>query len=97
MDKIAAEKELLHITVVMDACFSGNSQGGNLLRNISPVYMKVKDYMMLYPNSSVFTSASGDEVSTWYTDKKQSLFTYFFLKGLKGEADYNNDNIISKY
>jgi len=34
-------------------------------------------------------------VSNWYPDKKQSLFTFFFLKGLKGEADFNKDNKIT--
>ena len=50
---------------------------------------------MAYPNSTIFTSTSGNEVSTWYSDKKQSLFTYYFLLGLKGSADYNEDNVIT--
>jgi hypothetical protein len=84
-----------HVTVILDACFSGNSQGGSILKNISPIYIKVKENRIANPNSSIFTSASGEQVSSWYTDKKQSLFTYYFLKGLKGEADSNNDNLIT--
>ena len=34
-------------------------------------------------------------MSNWYTEKKQSLFTYFFLKGLKGEADLDKNGEIT--
>jgi hypothetical protein len=95
LDKISSEMNVPHVTVILDACFSGNSQGGSILRDISPIYIKVKDNRIAYENSSIFTSASGEQVSSWYTDKKQSLFTYYFLKGLKGEADSNNDNLIT--
>lgn len=37
LDKIAAEKKLQNVTVVLDACFSGNSMQGNLLANINPI------------------------------------------------------------
>lgn len=95
LDKISNEMRVPHVTVIMDACFSGNTQGGSILKNISPIYIKVKDNRTAYANSTIFTSASGEQVSTWYADKKQSLFTYYFLKGLKGEADSDNDNIIT--
>lgn len=95
LDKMAADKQLLHVTLVLDACFSGNSEKGSLLKNISPIYLTVEKQGMTFPQSTVFTSASGDQVSTWYADKKQSLFTYFFLRGLKGDADINKDGIIT--
>lgn len=95
LDKTATEKELKHITLVLDACFSGNSEKGFLLSNISPIYITIEKQGMTYSNSSIFTSATGDQVSTWYYDKKQSLFTYFFLKGLKGEADLDKDKSIT--
>jgi len=36
---------------------------------------------------AVFSAASGTQVSSSYPDKKHGLFTYFFLKGLRGAAD----------
>lgn len=95
LDKMAIEKQLVQLTVVLDACFSGNSEKGSLLKNISPIYLTVEKQGMNYPNSSIFTSATGDQVSTWYAEKKQSLFTYFFLRGMKGEADLNKDGKIT--
>jgi hypothetical protein len=82
-------------TVVIDACFSGDSQGGQLLKNISPIFITVDNPLITLPNATLFTSATGEQVSCWYPDKKHSMFTYFFLKGLKGEADADNDRKVT--
>ncbi len=95
LDKIDAEKELKHITVLLDACFSGSSARGSLLNNVSPIYITVNKDVMASSNSTIITSATGDQVSGWYSDKQQSLFTYFFLKGLQGGADYQHNKTIT--
>lgn len=41
---------------------------------------------------SVLTSANSDQVSSWYNDREHGLFTYFFLKAIRGYADKNKDN-----
>ncbi|MFQ5869725.1 MAG: caspase domain-containing protein [Candidatus Zixiibacteriota bacterium] len=82
------------VTVILDACFSGVSEGGQLLRGISPVFIEATQGAGL-PNGTIFTSAEKDQVSTWYEEKKHSLFTYFFLSGLRGLADINKDGTIT--
>ncbi|HDZ00200.1 MAG TPA: hypothetical protein ENH52_01870, partial [Nitrospirae bacterium] len=84
-----------NMTIVIDACFSGNTQKGMLFKNISPALVKVKKQYKGPQNATIITSAAVDEVSTWYAEKKHSLFTYYFLKGIQGKADLNNDNNIS--
>ena len=91
LSKIKAKK----ITVVLDACFSGNSEKGLLFKDISPTMVKVKRGYRAPRNAMLMTSAAEDQVSTWFPEKKHSLFTYFFLKGIQGEADANNDNSIT--
>ena len=68
-----------------------------MINNISSVKIKPKNILpqSSFENVTIFTSASGDQVSNWYPAKKQSLFTYFFLKGLQGAADLNKDKEIS--
>ena len=83
------------VTVVIDACFSGSSDQGMLLKNISPVFIEVDNSVLSADNALVFTSAAGDQVSSWYPEKKHSLFTYYFLKGLKGEADQDANKLLS--
>ncbi|MBN1227615.1 MAG: caspase family protein [Deltaproteobacteria bacterium] len=83
------------ITMVIDACFSGDSAAGKLVKNVSPGLLKSATPIKRLENAVVFTSTDKDQVSHWYTDKKHSLFTYFFMKGLKGEADKNGDKSIN--
>jgi len=64
-------------------------------KNISPVFITVDNPLITLPNATLFTSATGEQVSCWYPDKKHSLFTYFFLKGLQGAADVNNDKQVA--
>jgi glutaredoxin len=44
---------------------------------------------------TVFAAASGDQISCGYPEKKHGLFTYFLLKGLRGDADKNKDNSLT--
>jgi len=79
-------------TVVIDACFSGSSANGQLLKGVSGLTARLKSE----PKASVaadllLTSAGMDQVASWYPEKGHSLFTYFFLKGIQGEADVNKD------
>jgi hypothetical protein len=82
-------------TIVLDACFSGNTPDGMLFRNISPLMVKVKKDYRGPGNATVLASAAMDQVSTWYPEKRHSLFTYYFLKGLKGEADTDGNRVIT--
>ncbi len=34
-------------------------------------------------------------MSSWYPEKKHSLYTYYFLKGLKGSADMDENGSIT--
>lgn len=95
LNQTAIDKQLKSITVVMDACFSGNSENGLILKDISPIEITVTTNTLTYPNSAVFSSSKSDQVSNWYTEKGQGLFTYFFLKGLKDGADKNLDGKIT--
>ena len=79
------------LTVVIDACFSGSSDAGMILKDISPVFIEVDQSSLTGKNATLFTSSTGEQVSSWYREKKHSLFTYYFLKALQGEGDQNND------
>jgi len=83
------------ITVVLDACFSGSTPKGLLLKGASPALLKVKNPIAAIQNGIVFSSSSENQLSNWYPEKKHGLFTYFFLKGLQGGADANGDKQIT--
>ena len=81
-----------NVTVVLDACFSGSG----LLKNISPVRIKFDNTVAKVKNSVVFSSSTGDQVSSWYPEKQHGMFTYFFLKGIHNKnADSNRDGKVT--
>jgi len=82
-------------TVVIDACFSGSSNDGMLIKNVSPVMIEIEKEHAVADNVVEFTSSSKDEVSSWFPEKKHSLYTYYFLKSLQGDADQNGDKILT--
>jgi hypothetical protein len=92
ISKIPAAKKI----VVIDACFSGSSPNGQLLKGVSGLVARMKSEPKAGSAADMlFTSAGMDQVASWYPEKGHSLFTYFFLKGLQGEADANKDGRIT--
>ena len=83
------------VTVVIDACFSGASAGGMLISEASPIFIAVENPAANLVNGSILTSSSGDQISSWYSEVGHGLFTYYFLKGLRGAADGDNDNQVT--
>ncbi len=83
------------MVVVIDSCFSGRTKGGVIFKNVSPAMLKTKEISSGISSGTVMTSAGPDQLSTWYPEKGHSLYSYYFFKGLQGEADENNDKKIT--
>lgn len=82
--------------IVVDACFSGQAGNGkSILSNVSSAMLRINNPLITSPNTVIFQSSMPDQVSNWYDQKKHSMFTYFFLKGLQGAADLNKDGKIT--
>ncbi len=90
-----AKLKVKSMMVVIDACFSGVSAGGSLLGPMSPVGIVVVNPLLNLPNAMIFTSADTNQVSSWHAESKHSLFTYFFLRGLRGEADKDGNKSLT--
>ena len=82
--------EAVSTTVFLDACFSGNSAAGWLVRSASPVYVKTTP-----PAPSrgltLITAAAGDQVASWDETARLGLFTRHLLDALNGAADRGRD------
>ena len=83
------------VTVAIDSCFSGSSEGGAIIKDISPVFLDVSNPMLKVKNGVIFTASSSKQVSSWYHKKQHGLFTYFFLQGMRGRADSDNDGQVT--
>ncbi len=84
-----------HIVVILESCFSGESGGGRLVENISPVNMVVDNPLISENIGSIYAATSGSDYSVWYPQMGHGLFTYYFLKGLSGYADKKGDKYIT--
>ena len=82
------------ITVILEACFSGASQAGNLFANSSPIVITAKK-TMIPKNVKVISAGAVDQMASWEKDKSHGLFTKYFLKAMSGEGDKNNDGKVS--
>ena len=81
-------------TVFLDACFSGaNRDNEMLLADARPVFMEVD--ASVTRNVTVFSASSGSEISSAWPEKKHGLFSYYLMKGMRGDADANNDKKIT--
>ena len=80
------------VTVFLDACFSGVSREEEmLLANARPIVIQTKN-PIVFKNITVFTASTGAQISSGYDSKRHGLFTYFLLKGLRGDADSDKNN-----
>ena len=83
-----------NITVVIDACFSGRSHNGSLIKDASPIAVQEVN-----PGAaeriSIFTAAAGGQISSWLPEKGHSLFTYYFLRAIQGYANRDSDKTLS--
>jgi hypothetical protein len=88
--------EAKNITVVIDSCFSGGTDiGKTLIRSANPALIKLSMPVVTKNNITVITSSDNDQVSSWYPEKRHSMFTYFFLKAVTGEADTDKNKKVT--
>ena len=82
------------VKVVLEACFSGTSQGGTVIAQASPINIQPKK-TYIPSNITVIAAGAANQIASWERDSSSGLFTKYFLKGMSGEADakpYGNDD-----
>lgn len=88
LDEVPAKKLLF-----FDACESGTGAG------VKGEGMSIQDYRNYIINArtgySVITSSLGTQKSYYHDDWQNGAFTEVLLEGLKGRANYDNDEVIT--
>ena len=82
------------IIVVLDSCFSGAGGKSVIAKGSRPLVMNLEQALVPAGNMIVMSAAAGDQISATYEDKAHGLFTYFLLKGIKGEGGSGRDGKI---
>jgi hypothetical protein len=84
------------LTVIVDACFSGQTPSGPLLPDRKPLVLETKTLSPPKLSHALLMHASqANQMSVWWKEQKHSLFTYYLLKGIQGAANSNQDNLLS--
>jgi uncharacterized caspase-like protein len=73
------------VTVILDACFSGESPGGALVRDASGIRVTPKDSVS--EGITVMAAAGQSQIASWDKDAQHGLFTRHLIEGLSGAAD----------
>ena len=74
------------VTVVLEACFSGASQGGSVISRASAIFVRPK-VPAVPDNITVIAAGAPDQLASWEEDGSHGLFTKYYLTGMSGEAD----------
>ena len=86
--------EARSVRVFLDACFSGGSDRGMLVRSASPVFVDA-DLPSAPRALTVLTAASGDQVASWDEAAGHGLFTHHLLDALYGAGDADGDGSVT--
>jgi len=73
-------------TLLIDACFSGTSDGGTLFPSSSGILVTPKAIKGT-TGLTILTASSSSQLASWDHRSKHGLFTEYFLRGVYGEAD----------
>ncbi len=96
--KNLAKIDAKSITVYLDACFSGDSPKGMIVRATSGISVVAK-LPTKKARLTVLTAAQADQFASWDEDAKMGLFTKNLLVALNGAADRedygNGDGVVT--
>ncbi len=82
------------VVVLLDSCFSGSGGRSVIAKGMRPMMLALENPVLPGGKTVVLAASSGAQVSSTYEQKSHGLLTYFFLKGLQGEADSNKDGAV---
>ncbi len=86
--------EARSITVLLDACFSGDNHKGMLIRSASPIMVTPRDIHRASNDVVVLAAASGDQLVSWDEGAEHGLFTRYFLEAVYGAVDADGDGAV---
>jgi WD40 repeat protein len=95
-----AKLQVKSVTVFLDASFSGNARSASkvetpLLADARSVLIKYENPVLQNDKVIVLQAVSGSETAMAFSKERHGLFSYFLLRGLRGDADANRDKKIT--
>ena len=82
------------VIVMLDSCFSG-AKGRSITREgARPITISIENPVLSGGKITVIAGSTGNQISSDYDKVQHGLFTYYLLRGIRGEADTNNNSVV---
>ena len=91
LNKLPAKR----VIVMLDSCFSGAKGRSVTQEGARPLVMHLDNILPAGQKVIVVAGATGNQISSDYDRVKHGLFTYYLLRGLRGEADRNSKGVVN--
>lgn len=82
------------VIVMIDSCFSG-AKGRSITREgARPITISIENPVLSGGKITVIAGSKGNQISSDYDRVQHGLFTYYLLRGIRGEADTNKNSVV---
>jgi uncharacterized caspase-like protein len=97
VEKIFQRIRSERLIFIADTCYSGAAGGRTMMVSNTRANISDKFYERISKGKGrvIISSSSANEISKEDDRLKHGIFSYFLLKGLKGDADQDHDGIIT--
>jgi len=98
MIRIFNKSRAKHKVCIADACYAGSlmtPKKGEKGVNSNSIDQYYESLIRSKGGAAIMLSSADNEKSIEYPMKRQGIFSYYLIKGLKGAADNNGDKIIT--
>lgn len=86
--------QVAQVMVMLDSCFSGSGERSIIPKGARPMTLSVENPVLAGKKLVVLAASKGNEISSDYEKAQHGLFTYYLLRGFKGDADTNSDGMV---
>ncbi|MDO9529694.1 MAG: caspase family protein [Syntrophales bacterium] len=83
-----------NVIVMLDSCFSGVQGRSVTSKGTRPISISIENPVLSGGNITVIAGATGNQMSSDYDRVEHGLFTYYLLRGMRGEADKNANGVV---
>ncbi|MBI5748699.1 MAG: caspase family protein [Nitrospinae bacterium] len=82
------------IIVMLDSCFSGGGERSVAKAGARDLVIMADNPLLAGGKIMVLAASSGGQISSDYEKAQHGLFTYYLLRGMRGEADRNKNGMV---
>lgn len=90
LNKLSSEK----IIVMLDSCFSGAKGRSVTSEGARPLVISMENPSLITGKIAVVAASTANQISSDYDKVRHGLFTYYLLRGIRGDADVKKQGVV---